>query len=147
MSRVLVLDNIRSLHNVGAILRTCDGAGWNKVYLTGYTGSPPDRRIEKVSLGAETFVEWETFPDACALCEQLKADGYALWALEQTETSEDIFQIKNTPPHLALILGNEVEGVQEVLLSRCDKAIEIPMRGQKVSLNVSVAAGIAMYVI
>lgn len=143
--KVVVLENIRSLHNVGAIFRTADGAGWDKAYLTGYTGCPPDRRIEKVSLGAENFLPWEHVEDAKKLCEKLKADGVEILALEQTKESENIFETKNFGENIALVLGNEVEGVSQDVLNLADRHLEIPMQGQKTSLNVSVAAGVALY--
>ncbi len=143
--RLIVLDNIRSLHNVGAIFRTADGAGWDKIYLTGYTGCPPDRRIEKVSLGAEEFLSWEQADSAIELCKKLKKDGFKIVALEQSEKSENIFDTHDFGENIALILGNEVEGVSQELLDICDQHVEIPMYGQKKSLNVSVAAGIALF--
>lgn len=144
MKRVVVLENIRSLHNVGAIFRTADGAGWDKVYLCGITGTPPDERIAKVSLEAEAFVPWEYVESCESLCESLKRDGYVLCALEQTTKSEDLLTAHKMDD-MALVLGNEVEGVTPEVLRLCDHFFEIPMRGQKTSLNVSVAAGIAMY--
>lgn len=143
--RIVILENIRSLHNVGAIFRTADGAGWDKVYLTGYTGCPPDRRIEKVSLGAEEFLPWEHTDSAVKLCEKLKKEGMNLIALEQSDQSSDIFATKCEGANIALVLGNEVEGVSEEILDMCDQHLEIPMFGQKTSLNVSVAAGIALF--
>ncbi|NCP66820.1 RNA methyltransferase [bacterium] len=143
--KVIVLENLRSLHNVGSILRTADGAGWNKVYLTGYTGCPPDRRIEKVSLGAEEFLAWEHNPVPLDCVQTLKAQGYKCLALEQTSQSINLLEYKNQDDNVALIVGNEVEGVSPELLKECDEHLEIPMRGQKGSLNVSIAAGIALY--
>ena len=143
--RAVILENIRSLHNVGAIFRTADGAGWDKIYITGYTGCPPDRRIEKVSLGAEEFLSWEHVDSTVKLCEKLKKEGVKLIALEQSNKSSDIFTTKCEEENIALVLGNEVEGVSEEVLSICDQHLEIPMYGQKTSLNVSVAAGIALF--
>jgi len=146
MQKVIILENIRSLHNVGSVLRTCDGAGWDKVYLCGYTGCPPDRRIEKVSLGAEEFIPWEHRDSVGELIEKLKNEGFEICALEQTEKAEDLFKA-SFEKNLALIVGNEVEGVEEETLKRCDRHVEIPMHGKKASLNVSIATGIAMYVV
>ncbi len=143
--KVVILDNLRSLHNVGSIFRTADGAGFQKIYCCGYTGTPPDRRIEKVSLGAEDFIEWEKSKTAAEICQKLKAEGYTIIALEQTERSENIFKIKITDNHIVIILGNEVEGISEEALKLADQHLEIPMFGKKSSLNVSVAAGIALY--
>ena len=146
MKKVVVLENIRSLHNVGSIFRTADGAGFDKVFLTGYTGTPPDRRIEKVSLGAEEFLEWEKNENPKNCIKQLKDEGYIILALEQTSTSQDIFEFKsNKVDKIALILGNEVDGISSELLKLSDITLEIPMKGQKGSLNVSIAAGISMY--
>ena len=145
--KVVILENIRSLHNVGAIFRTADGAGWDKVYLTGYTGCPPDRRIEKVSLGAEEFLPWEHVDSAKTLCEQLKKDGFEIIALEQSDRAEDIFTAKHVSENIALILGNEVDGVSPEILQAADRHFEIPMYGKKTSLNVSIAAGVALFAI
>lgn len=145
--KVVILENIRSLHNVGAIFRTADGAGWDKVYLTGYTGCPPDRRIEKVSLGAEEFLPWEHVDSAIKLCEQLKKEGFEIIALEQSDRSENIFEASYRGENLALIVGNEVDGVSAEILQMCERHFEIPMYGKKTSLNVSVATGIALFAI
>ena len=144
--RVIILENLRSLHNVGSIFRTADGAGWNKVYLCGYTGAPPDRRIEKVSLGAEEFIEWEKVENIVELIGALKKDDFQIVALELTPKSREIFtEDVSKIEKLALIMGNEVTGVEEETLDKCDIHLEIPMHGQKTSLNVSIAAGIALY--
>lgn len=145
MKRVIILENIRSLHNVGAIFRTGDGAGWDKVCICGYTGCPPDRRIEKVSLGAEEFLAWEHFESAQECVQSLKEEGFEIVALEQSERSTDLFEYKKSAEKIALIFGNEVDGVSSELLDIAEKHLEIPMHGQKASLNVSVAAGIALY--
>jgi len=145
MTKVIILENIRSLHNVGSILRTADGAGWDKIYLCGYTGCPPDRRIEKVSLGAENFIKWEHADNALEVIKKLKKDKYEIIALEQTKKAEDLFTAKFPNKKTALILGNEVEGVTKEVLKEADRHLEIPMHGKKSSLNVSVSAGIALY--
>lgn len=134
------------MHNVGSFFRSADAAGFQKIYLCGYTGCPPDRRIEKVSLGAENFVEWEHIESATQLCTQLKNDGTQVIAIEQSPKSQNIFEY--TPPknkNIALIFGNEVNGIEEQTLATCTTHLEIPMYGKKASLNVSVAAGIALY--
>jgi tRNA G18 (ribose-2'-O)-methylase SpoU len=141
---VLILPNIRSGHNVGAIFRTADGAGVDKLYLTGYTPCPPHIQIDKVSLGAEKWMPWEYRKQAGRLLKELKQMGYNIVALEQTKSSQEIFKWQSKFP-IALVLGNEKTGVPKSLLKYCDASIEIPMRGRKNSLNVSVAAGIAMY--
>ncbi|MBP6859739.1 MAG: RNA methyltransferase [Candidatus Magasanikbacteria bacterium] len=141
---ILVLPNIRSGHNVGAIFRTADGAGVDKLYLTGYTPCPPHVQIDKVSLGAETWMPWEYKKQTGKLLKELKQIGYTIVALEQTKTSRDLFSWQPKFP-IALVLGNEKTGVPRSLLKYCDESVEIPMRGKKNSLNVSVATGIAMY--
>ncbi len=143
--KVVILENIRSLHNVGSIFRTADGAGFDKVYCCGYTGTPPDRRIEKVSLGAEDFIEWEKKESVIDLCKTLKKESFEIIALEQTEKAEDLFEAEFLHEKIAVVLGNEVEGVSPEALEVADRHIKIPMCGQKSSLNVSVAAGIALY--
>lgn len=141
---ILVLPNIRSGHNVGAIFRTADGAGVDKLYLTGYTPCPPHVQIDKVSLGAETWMPWEYKKQTGKLLKELKQIGYTIVALEQTKTSKDLFNWQPKFP-IVLVLGNEKTGVPKSLLKYCDESVEIPMRGKKNSLNVSVATGIAMY--
>jgi len=141
---VLVVPSIRSAHNVGAMFRTADGAGVDKIYLCGYSPVPPHPRLDKVSLGAEKWVPFEYFRQASRALTKLKQMGYNIIALEQTKTSQDIFKFKPKFP-LALVVGNEKTGVSKSLLKYCDASIEIPMRGKKNSLNVSVATGIALY--
>jgi len=143
---VVVVPNIRSGHNVGAILRTADGAGADKVYICGYSPYPPHPQVIKVSLNAEKFVKWEYIKQTGHLLKQLKEKGYNIVALEQTKDSTNLFQWKPKFP-CALVLGNEKTGVSKSQLRYCSKAVEIPMRGKKNSLNVSVAAGVAMYYI
>ncbi|OGH68890.1 MAG: hypothetical protein A2754_00770 [Candidatus Magasanikbacteria bacterium RIFCSPHIGHO2_01_FULL_47_8] len=141
---VLILPNIRSGHNVGAMFRTADGAGINKIYLTGYTPTPPHVQIDKVSLGAEKWVPWEYTKQTASVLKKLKAAGFYIVALEQTEKSVNIYEWTPKFP-LALVVGNEKTGVTRSILKYCDESIHIPMRGRKNSLNVSIAAGIAMY--
>ena len=141
---ILILPNIRSAHNVGAMFRTADGAGVDKIYLTGYTPCPPHPRLDKVSLGAEKAVKWEYCKQTGRLLGKLKKMGYNIVALEQTEKSQNIFVWEPKFP-LALIVGNEKTGVEKNLLKYCDEAVEIPMCGIKQSLNVSVATSIALY--
>ena len=141
---VLIAPNIRSAHNVGAILRTADGAGVNRVYLTGYSAQPPHPKVLKVSLGAENFVLWEYCRQTLPLLKKLKTAGYRLVALEQTKNSVSIYSWTPQLP-LVLVIGNEKTGVNKKWLALCDDVIELPMRGRKKSLNVSIAAGIALY--
>ena len=152
MSRelVIVLHNIRSLHNVGSVLRTADGAGVAKVYMTGYTPSPTDemgrvrKEITKTALGAESSVAWEYAPDVSRTIAKLKKDGFSIVALEQSDGAVDYrsFVVKGS---VALIAGNEVRGLSSALLEKADASIVIPMRGKKESLNVSVAVAIVTY--
>ena len=146
----LILHNIRSNHNVGSIFRTADGAGVNKIYLTGYTPAPLDQfkrvnaEIAKTALGAEQSVEWEKREDITELITELKKDSYQIWALEQNDKSADYREVK-LEGETALIVGNEVDGVEPEVLNLCDQIIEIPMRGSKESLNVAVATGVAIF--
>jgi 23S rRNA (guanosine2251-2'-O)-methyltransferase len=152
---IVVLDSIRSAHNVGSILRTADAVGVSKVYLCGLTPAPLDRfgrvnqRVTKVSLGAEHSVTWESVPEILALLTQLKTQGFNLIALEQHPKSIRLLSFK--PPTSAalektvLILGPEVTGLSPALLKLCDQIVEIPMRGKKESLNVAVSFGIVAY--
>lgn len=142
----VVLDDVRSAHNVGSIFRTCDGAGVEKLWLFGITGYPPNAQIAKTALDAQDSVSWEHRKDTLRVVKDLKSRGYQIVLLEQTDesTSYDLFTPK---PPICLVVGNEVEGINDDLLSMCDKAIEIEMTGIKNSLNVAVAFGIVAYAI
>jgi len=140
----LVLNNIRSRENVGSIFRTADAAGVSKLYLCGITPIPPHEKISKTALGAETYVPWEYCKQTRRLLGKLKKERIHIVALEKTQKSEDIFKFKPKFP-LALVLGNEVKGLSPQILKYCDKKISIPMYGKKKSLNVAVAAGVALY--
>lgn len=145
---VVICDSLRSLHNVGSVFRTADGAGIDKVYLCGITGMPDtqkhQRQISKVALGAQDYVKWEYVKQSWRLVEKLKKEGYQIVSLEQTPKSVNYTKFKPKFP-LALIIGNEGNGVKKSLLDRSDSVIDIPMCGQKESLNVSVALGIVSY--
>ncbi len=150
---VLIAHDIRSAHNVGAFFRTADGAGVEKIYLTGYTPVPPskkyllttaDKQLQKTALGAEKTMPWEKREDVVKLLEELRAAGYTLCALEQDTESVPYDTYEVTAP-IALLVGNEVDGVPEELLRLSDVILEIPMRGAKNSLNVSVSTGVALY--
>ena len=145
---VVVCDSLRSLHNVGSVFRTADGVGINKVYLCGITGMPDtqkhERQISKVALGAQNYIEWEYVKQSWRLVEKLKKEGFEIVSLEQTSKSISYTKFKPKFP-LALIVGNEGKGVKKSLLKRSDKIIDIPMRGRKESLNVSVAFGVVAY--
>ena len=140
----VVLNNIRSLYNVGSIFRTADGAGVEKIYLCGITGHPPNAQISKTALGAEDAVPWEHHADVVPLLQQLKQEGYCLVLLEQTNQSRPYQEFRPERP-TCLILGHECDGVEEKLVPLCDRAIEIEMAGLKNSLNVSVAFGVIAY--
>ena len=140
----LIAHNIRSLWNVGSIFRTCDALGVEKLYLTGYTGRPPRKEITKTALGADEFVEWEHHDEPMDVISDLKNEGWKIVCLELTEKSISLSDFYPEYP-LCLILGNEVEGVRDDLLNISDEVVSIPMLGQKESLNVAVAAGIALY--
>lgn len=143
---VVILDNVRSLHNVGAIFRTSDAFLIEKIYLCGITSTPPHAEIHKTALGAEFSVDWSYEEETTTLVEQLKADNYTIMALEQVHGSISIENIQLDPNRkYALILGNEVKGVQQCVVDLCDLCIEIPQYGTKHSLNVSVSGGIAIY--
>jgi tRNA G18 (ribose-2'-O)-methylase SpoU len=139
-----IVENVRSLHNVGAIFRTADGAGIAKLYLTGITGKPPDRQIHKVALGAENHVPWEYHKDGIALANQLKQQKIQLIVLEEAENSRPYSEAEFKFP-LCLVVGHEYDGVSKEMLALADQVIHIPMSGSKISLNVSVAYGIAVY--
>ena len=145
---IVICDSIRSLHNVGSVFRTADGAGIDKIYLCGITGHPDvpkaERKISKVALGAQDFIEWEYVKQSWRLVGELKKEGYQIISLEQTPESISYTKFKPRFP-LVLIIGNEGKGVKKSLLKRSDQIIDIPMRGQKKSLNVSVALGVAAY--
>lgn len=152
MNKVVILDNIRSAYNVGAILRTADGAGVEMVYLVGYTPAPIDRfgrqqsTIAKTSLGANETVPTKalTTNDVMNLIQTLKAQGYLVVAVEQTTSSVSLSDF-TVPDRVAYIFGNEIDGVAPELLVQADCVLELPMLGSKESLNVSVTAGIVLY--
>jgi len=141
---VAVLDNVRSLHNVGSIFRTADAAEVRKLYLCGMTATPPRQEIRKAALGAEETVSWEYCKHTAEALEKLKSDGYSLIALENTPASVDYRRAAYRFP-LALVVGHEYHGIAPEVLARCEAAISLPMRGMKSSLNVAVAFGIAAY--
>jgi tRNA G18 (ribose-2'-O)-methylase SpoU len=143
---VLVLDNVRSLHNVGAVFRTADAFALEKIWLCGITGRPPQREITKTALGSEESVSWEYAATTVEAIMALKQEGYAVTAVEQTTGSISLVQFRPTPGQpLALVMGNEVFGVDDEVLALCDAAVEIPQFGTKHSLNVSVAAGVVLW--
>jgi 23S rRNA (guanosine2251-2'-O)-methyltransferase len=147
---ILILHDIRSVENVGAIFRTADAAGINKIYLTGYTPAPLDRfgrkrkDLAKSALGAEETVSWEQKKLIKPLITKLRKEGFLVVAIEQDEASTDYKKIKLKNKN-AFLVGTEVTGVPKDILKKCDVISEIPMKGKKESLNVSVALGIALF--
>lgn len=151
-----LLDNIRSLRNVGSMFRTADGAGLAHLYLGGVTPSPEHPKLAKTALGAERSVPWSRHPDACVVAAELCASGRRLWALEGGPRSRSIFdpevagaaaERQASDPPVVLVLGHEVSGVDPRIVDLCERVIHLPMMGIKDSLNVSVALGIAAYVL
>ncbi|HBB54042.1 hypothetical protein A2443_00950 [Candidatus Nomurabacteria bacterium RIFOXYC2_FULL_43_16] len=147
---ILILHNIRSVENVGAIFRTADAAGVNKIYLTGYTPAPLDRfgrkrgDLAKSALGAEEFVLWEQKKNILPLLAKLKREKFLIIAIEQDKKSVDYKKVRPKAKN-AFIAGPEVEGIPQNILQKCDIIAEIPMKGKKESLNVSVALGVALF--
>ncbi len=142
-----ILDNVRSLYNVGSIFRTADAYWLTELLLTGYTPRPPRREIEKTALGATKTVPWRYVQDPLDAIQLIRADGWEIWAVEQTTHSAPL-PVKVEPgKRIALVFGNEVGGVDQRVLTACDQAVEIPMHGTKHSLNVAVAFGIAVSLI
>ena len=141
----LVVDNVRSLYNVGSIFRSCDAAGVSKLVLCGFTPHPPRKEIEKTALGATASVPWEYAPDIGDALARLKAEGNTIAALEHTDASRSCFDLAPALFPLVVVVGNEVSGLGERALEYCDLAYEIPMFGVKQSLNVSVATGIMLF--
>ena len=168
---VMVLDNVRSMHNIGSVFRTSDAYLVEKVILCGITAQPPHPEIHKSALGAEFSVDWEYYADTNEAVAALKAQGYEVWAIEQAENSvmlQDFFSYETPPPKLgevreaergmqlstlnsqlstkfAVVMGNEVKGVQQSVIDQCEGCIELPQFGTKHSLNVSVTAGIVIW--
>jgi len=136
--------NIRSLWNVGAFFRTCDGLAVEHLYLTGYTGHPPRIEITKTAIGAEHTIPCEHARDPLPIIEQLKKDGWQIVSLELSDRSVDIATFVPSDK-VCLIVGHELEGVPEAMMNLSDAVVQIPMLGEKESLNVSVAAGIALH--
>ena len=147
---ILIIHNIRSVQNVGAMFRTADAAGINKIYLTGYTPAPLDRfgrkrgDLAKSALGAEEFVSWVQKKNISSLLSKLKKESFLIIGIEQAKNSVDYKEVKLKEKN-AFIVGAEVTGIPKNILEKCDVTAEIPMHGKKESLNVSVALGIALF--
>lgn len=143
---VMVLDNVRSLHNVGSVLRTADAFRIEAVYMCGITATPPSAEIHKTALGAEDSVEWHYFADTLEVVRHLQKQGYVVLAVEQVEGSLKLDAFRFDPSRrYALVMGNEVKGVRQDVVDQADQALEIPQYGTKHSMNVSVTAGIVMW--
>ena len=141
---VVVLDNVRSMHNVGSVFRTADAFRMESVYLCGYTPQPPHRDIHKTALGATETVEWHYCNTTVEAIHLLKEKGYKVFAVEQAEGSVSLEKF-TVAENIAVVFGNEVEGVDNEVLKLCDGCIEIPQFGTKHSLNISVATGIVLW--
>lgn len=143
---IIILDDIRSLHNIGSVFRTCDAFLIEKIYLCGITAIPPNKEIHKTALGATETVDWEYAKDVLEVIEKLKAENVAIYAIEQVEHSIMLHDFKaETGKKYALIFGNEVKGVHQEAINLSDGVIEIPQLGSKHSLNISVSAGIVIW--
>ncbi len=143
---VVVLDNVRSMHNIGSVFRTCDAFLIEKIYLCGITATPPNKEIRKTALGATESVEWEYIKEINELIPKLKSDNYKIVSIEQVEGGISLsgFEL-NSNERYAVIFGNEVEGIQQPVIDQSDVCLEVPQGGTKHSLNVSVCAGIVLW--
>lgn len=143
---IVILDDIRSLHNIGSVFRTSDAFLIEKIYLCGITATPPNKEIHKTALGATETVAWEYTKDILTLLKKLKTENVQIWSVEQTENAvmlDQFLPLKDTK--YALIFGNEVKGVSQEAINLSDGVIEIPQLGSKHSLNISVSAGIVVW--
>ena len=142
----VVVDNVRSLHNVGSVFRTSDAFRVERVMLCGITATPPHAEIHKTALGAEDVVTWSYHSDTLEAVQELKREGYGVYAIEQVQGSIALQDFRTEPGNsYAVVLGNEVKGVQQQVVDACDGSIEIPQFGTKHSLNVSVTAGMVIW--
>lgn len=141
---IIVLDNIRSVFNVGSIFRTADGAGVKKIILTGITPTPEHQKLKKTALGAENFVEWEYYQDVQKYLSKSIENGYKIYSIEQCKSSID-YRDAELDNKSIIVFGNEITGVNPEILEISDKILEIPMRGKKNSLNVATTVGIILY--
>ena len=146
MPLVVVLDDVRSMHNVGSVFRTADTFRIEAIYLCGITSTPPSAEIHKTALGAEDSVRWEYFPTALDAVQRLHADGYTVYSVEQVEHSTKLHRFEAEKKRkYAIVFGNEVKGVHQEVVDASDGCLEIPQLGTKHSMNVSVTAGIVIY--
>ncbi len=142
---IVVLENIRSAYNVGSIFRTADAFLLHSLYICGYTAHPPHKEIKKTALGAEESVSWKHFKNVAEAIEEIKAEGYKVYAIEQAENSWKLGSFATDDEKVAVIFGNEVTGVEQDTIALCDGVIEIPQAGMKHSLNVATAAGVVLW--
>ena len=143
---VVVLDNVRSLNNIGSVFRTCDAFMIESLYLCGITATPPHREIHKTALGATDSVHWLYFDNTMDAVARLRSDGYTLCAVEQTENSIMLHNFQPLPQkRYAVIFGHEIHGVDQEVVNACDTSIEIPQLGTKHSINIAVSAGIVLW--
>jgi 23S rRNA (guanosine2251-2'-O)-methyltransferase len=143
---IAVLENIRSAYNVGSVFRTADAFLLEAIYLTGYTCKPPHKEIRKTALGAEDTVEWKHFASATEAIEHLRWQGYKVYAVEQVSNSLSLEEVPfDSKEKIAVVLGNEVTGVELDTIKQCDGCIEIPQLGMKHSLNIATAAGVVLW--
>jgi tRNA G18 (ribose-2'-O)-methylase SpoU len=141
----IILDNVRSLHNIGSVFRTSDAFLCEAIYLCGISATPPNKEIHKSALGAENSVHWEYFSSVKEAALKAQSDGYKIVVIEQTDQSIPLDQWEESTEKIALVFGNEVSGVSDEVLDVADAAVEIPQFGTKHSFNISVCAGIVLY--
>lgn len=144
-SIIVILDEVRSMHNVGSAFRTCDAFAVESIYLCGYTPQPPHRDIHKTALGATETVNWKHFTHTTEAIEHARANGYKIFAIEQAHGSISLADLKWNNDKVALVFGNEVSGVNDEALKTIDACIEIPQWGSKHSLNISVTVGVVLW--
>ena len=142
---IVLLDNVRSLNNIGSVFRTCDAMGVKKVYLCGITATPPHREIRKTAIGASESVDWEYAENALEIIKSYKKLKYSLVAVEQTSKSISLENYSHNMAETLLIFGNEIDGVSQNLIDECDISLEIPQYGTKHSMNISVTTGIIIW--
>jgi len=142
---VIVLDNVRSMNNIGSVFRTADAFLLEGIYLCGVTATPPHREIQKTALGATESVSWKHFPSTIDAVNELKKDGFTVYAVEQAENSTMLDKLNLPDKKIALVFGNEVSGVEQSVIDACAGCIEIPQYGTKHSLNLAVSMGIVIW--
>jgi len=142
---IIVLDNIRSLHNVGSVFRTSDAFAINSIYLCGITAQPPHREIYKTALGATESVEWKYFENTMDALQEIRGNNYKIYSVEQTQNSIALDEFQPNQSKIALIFGHEVKGVQQEIIDLSDGCLEIPQLGTKHSFNISVSCGIVLW--